>query len=64
MGKSSYVIPLDLVDECIELNEQQARKGEYIDLRGEVMLYNHLSEIFKDVDDPNSSIKRKGIELI
>ncbi|MFT5665683.1 MAG: two-component system chemotaxis sensor kinase CheA [Gammaproteobacteria bacterium] len=51
VGKSSYVIPLDLVDECIELDDQQAKKGEYIDLRGEVMPYLHLSDIFNDGSD-------------
>jgi two-component system, chemotaxis family, sensor kinase CheA len=60
VGKSSYVIPLDLVEECIELDEQQAKKGEYVDLRGEVMPYLHLSEIFNDDDDSNSSTKREG----
>jgi two-component system chemotaxis sensor kinase CheA len=60
VGQSSYVIPLDLVEECIELDEQQAKKGEYVDLRGEVMPYLHLSEIFKDDDSSNTSMKREG----
>lgn len=60
VGKSSYVIPLDLVEECIELDDQQAKKGEYVDLRGEVMPYLHLSEIFKDEDDSNNGIKREA----
>ncbi|MFT4711625.1 MAG: two-component system chemotaxis sensor kinase CheA [Candidatus Azotimanducaceae bacterium] len=60
VGKSSYVIPLDLVEECIELDEQQAKKGEYIDLRGEVMPYLHLSEIFNDDNDPNDTMKRES----
>jgi len=57
VGQSSYVIPLDLVDECIELDEQNAEmdKGEYVDLRGEVMPYLHLADVFGEVapDDPN-----------
>jgi two-component system chemotaxis sensor kinase CheA len=60
VGKASYVIPLDLVEECIELDEQQAKKGEYVDLRGEVMPYLHLSEIFNDGYDSNSNIDKKG----
>jgi two-component system chemotaxis sensor kinase CheA len=60
VGNASYVIPLDLVEECIELDEQQAKKGEYVDLRGEVMPYLHLSEIFNDGYDSDTKIDRKG----
>jgi two-component system chemotaxis sensor kinase CheA len=60
VGNASYVIPLDLVDECIELDEQQAKKGEYVDLRGEVMPYLHLSEIFSDNHNATINKDRKG----
>jgi two-component system chemotaxis sensor kinase CheA len=60
VGKSSYVIPLDLVEECIALDEQQAEQGEYINLRGEVMPYIHLSEIFNDEDSLNSTQDKQG----
>jgi two-component system chemotaxis sensor kinase CheA len=60
VGNSSYVIPLDLVEECIELDEQQAKKGEYVDLRGEVMPYLHLSEVFNDGSGSDRNIDRKG----
>jgi two-component system chemotaxis sensor kinase CheA len=60
VGNSSYVIPLDLVEECIELDEQQAKRGEYVDLRGEVMPYLHLSEVFNDGSGSDSNIDRKG----
>ncbi|MFQ3209929.1 MAG: two-component system chemotaxis sensor kinase CheA [Colwellia sp.] len=60
VGKASYVIPLDLVEECIELDEQEAKKGEYVDLRGEVMPYLHLSEVFNDSFISNSNINTKG----
>jgi two-component system chemotaxis sensor kinase CheA len=60
VGNASYVIPLDLVDECIELDEQQAKTGEYVDLRGEVMPYLHLSEIFSDNYNANINKYRKG----
>jgi two-component system chemotaxis sensor kinase CheA len=60
VGKASYVIPLDLIEECIELDEQYAKKGEYVDLRGEVMPYLHLSEVFNDGSDSDSNIDRKG----
>jgi two-component system chemotaxis sensor kinase CheA len=60
VGKSSYVIPLDLVEECIALDEEQAKKGEYMNLRGEVMPYIHLSEIFNDEDSLNSTADKQG----
>lgn len=60
VGNASYVIPLDLVEECIELDEQQAKKGEYVDLRGEVMPYLHLSEIFNDNHKQNPNEDKKG----
>jgi two-component system chemotaxis sensor kinase CheA len=60
VGNASYVIPLDLVEECIELDEQQAKKGEYVDLRGEVMPYLHLSEIFNDNHNHNPNADKKG----
>lgn len=48
VGNSSYVIPLDLVEECIELDQHQAqsKNGQYIDLRGEVMPYLRLADVF------------------
>ncbi len=50
VGSSSYVIPLDLVEECIELDDQHAetKKGEYVALRGEVMPYLHLADVFSE----------------
>ncbi|MCP4335495.1 MAG: chemotaxis protein CheA, partial [Gammaproteobacteria bacterium] len=50
VGKSSYVIPLDLVDECIEHTNRDAQdvKGEYVNLRGEVMPYLHLADVFSE----------------
>ncbi|MCP4875686.1 MAG: chemotaxis protein CheA, partial [Gammaproteobacteria bacterium] len=53
VGKSSYVIPLDLVDECIEHTNRDAQdvKGEYVNLRGEVMPYLHLADVFSEQSD-------------
>lgn len=44
VGESHYVIPLDMVDECVELDMQNWR--DYIDLRGEVLPYLRLSDLF------------------
>lgn len=62
IGKSSYVIPLDVVDECIELDDQnaQAGKGEYIDLRGEVMPYLHLTEVFGEINSESNDEKSRN----
>jgi two-component system chemotaxis sensor kinase CheA len=54
---SAYVIPLDMVIECIELSAQdQAASKEntrnYINLRGEVLPYIKLREQFECVGEP------------
>lgn len=46
---SSYVIPLDMVVECIELSEEEQRLSynrNYVNLRGEVLPYLRLRDIF------------------
>ncbi|MFS0825847.1 chemotaxis protein CheA [Pseudomonas phoenicis] len=46
---STYVIPLDMVQECIELDERQRQAGRaqgYLDLRGEVLPLVDLREHF------------------
>jgi len=50
VGKSSYVIPLDLVVECVDLSEEDRlaiKERSYINLRGEVLPYMNLRELFK-----------------
>jgi len=66
VGQSSYVIPLDLVDECIELNEQESEfdKGQYVDLRGEVMPYLHLAEVFGDHQQDDQNNHRNNIVVV
>lgn len=51
VGDSSYVIPLDLIHECIELSEDEQKEvavQSYINLRGEVLPFLRLREFFKD----------------
>ncbi len=66
VGQSSYVIPLDLVDECIELGERESHtdRGEYIDLRGEVMPYLHLSDVFGDTAENSDEKHRNNIVVV
>jgi two-component system chemotaxis sensor kinase CheA len=50
VGNASYVVPQDIVLECIELSEatQQIVKGRsYLDLRGEVLPFIRLRELFE-----------------
>jgi two-component system chemotaxis sensor kinase CheA len=48
--KSAFVIPLDMVLECVELNEshrQTSANRNYINLRGEVLPFIRLRDLFK-----------------
>lgn len=49
VGDATYVIPLDMVVECIELSaaEQDASDKRYLNLRGEVLPYRRLREHFE-----------------
>jgi two-component system chemotaxis sensor kinase CheA len=51
VGASSYIIPLDMVEECIELSEEERQvtyKRNYVNLRGEVMPYLRLRNLFNE----------------
>ncbi len=45
VGDAAYVVPLDLVEECIELTSEAASR-DYLNLRGEVLPFLRLSEQF------------------
>jgi len=49
VGGSAYVVPLDMVIECIELPTGSAGEGNnnYLNLRGEVLPYVRLRELFE-----------------
>ena len=49
VGSTSFVVPLDMVLECLELSEadrQAARQHDYINLRGEVLPLISLRSVF------------------
>jgi two-component system chemotaxis sensor kinase CheA len=50
VGKSSFVVPLDHVIECLEL-PKQSEQQDYMDLRGEVLPFIRLRSIFDIEDD-------------
>jgi len=45
VGEAAYVVPLDLVEECIELNSEAADRN-YLNLRGEVLPFIRLRQQF------------------
>ncbi len=54
VGGTSYIIPLDMVVECLELKEledQDLVQGSYINLRGEALPYLRLGEVFGERGD-------------
>jgi len=60
-GKDLYVIPLDLVRECVEFkmeNEKQDTSGNYFNLRGKVLPYTRLDFFF------HNEVKKKERENI
>lgn len=79
VGDGHYIIPLDMVDECIELNDTlrgDDKDANYITLRGEVLPFMRLSEIFcpntdlpienqatKDQATKDQAIKNDGSEI-
>jgi two-component system chemotaxis sensor kinase CheA len=54
VGKASYVVPLNMVEECIELVTQPGADTGYLDLRGDVLPILRLREMF-EVDEPRGS---------
>jgi len=55
VGSSSFVIPLEMVVECIELTQEEidASQGrDHIDLRGEVLPFIRLKQLFDIPDLP------------
>ncbi|MBF0328064.1 MAG: chemotaxis protein CheA [Nitrospirae bacterium] len=51
IGDSSFVIPLDMVVECVELSEayrESKDRRSYINLRGEVLPYLRLKDLFEE----------------
>lgn len=53
VGKSTYVIPLDMVVECIEF-ENNTVERDFLNLRGEVLPFVRLREMFEIESDSGS----------
>ena len=52
VGQAGYVIPLDLVEECIELDANARQNRGHISLRGEVLPFIRLRELFDEAGQP------------
>jgi two-component system, chemotaxis family, sensor kinase CheA len=63
VGQSTYVIPLDMVIECIELGawSDESNDGHYLNLRGEVLPYNRLRDHFEVEGKP---LKRENVVVV
>ncbi len=57
VGSSQYIIPLNVVEECIELEETEElnnHNSHYINLRGSILPYVRLRDFFKLGGEPQS----------
>ncbi len=62
VGKASYIIPLDFVVECMELDSSDTTGRDYLNLRGEVLPFLRLREMFEVREDTTS--RRQNIVVI
>jgi len=63
VGKAAYVIPLDMVVECIELRAWASDEGDgqYLNLRGEVLPYRRLRDHFNMEGD---TVQRENVVVV
>jgi two-component system chemotaxis sensor kinase CheA len=63
VGNGAYVIPLDMVVECVELKAwaEQDRDGQYLNLRGEVLPYRRLRDYF---DRDGDLVPRENVVVV
>jgi len=64
VGRSTYVIPLKMVVECLELSPEdraRVRESGYVNLRGEVLPLLRLRELF---DVPGDAGRRENVVVV
>jgi len=59
VGKSVFVVPLDMVDECIEFSAEPG--ADYTDLRGQVLPFIRLRQLF---EVPGAPAARQNIVVV
>ncbi|MGE6528184.1 chemotaxis protein CheA [Pseudomonas sp. NPDC077382] len=52
VGQASYVVPLDMVEECIELPPGHLDGRDYLELRGDVLPFIRLRQLFDEASTP------------
>ena len=60
VGQASFVIPLEMVVECMELTQETADR-HYLNLRGEVLPFVRLRELF---EVPGARPKRENVVVV
>jgi two-component system chemotaxis sensor kinase CheA len=61
VGKASYVVPLSMVVECIEMSRQQTAGRDWLDLRGEVLPLVRLRELHDTEGEPS---RRQNVVVV
>jgi two-component system chemotaxis sensor kinase CheA len=64
VSAAAFVVPLDMVVECIELSEQETKDShgrDHLNLRGEVLPFIRLKQLF-DVPEPPASATESDAE--
>jgi two-component system chemotaxis sensor kinase CheA len=64
VGRAAYVVPLDIVVECMELSATEGvrvRESGYLNLRGEVLPLLRLRDVF---EVPAESCKRENVVVV
>jgi two-component system chemotaxis sensor kinase CheA len=63
VGNAAYVIPLDMVVECVELRAWAGDEsdGNYLNLRGEVLPYRRLRDHF---DSEGETVQRENVVVV
>ncbi|PCK07121.1 MAG: chemotaxis protein CheA [Alteromonadaceae bacterium] len=66
VGDAQYIVPLDMIDECIELTEALRgtdKDANYVNLRGEILPFVHLCDMF-DIPCTVGEHKRDNIVVV
>ncbi len=66
-SRERYVIPLSMVEECVEMDSKEWELSEtshYVNLRGEVMPYLRLTEFFSIPTEKRLGVKRESLVVV